>query len=48
MTTSAGLSADGIVVSAKSPCRWGRMLYVAASVVTTAEGGDVVIHVPGR
>jgi len=27
MTTSAGLSADGIVVSAKSPRRWGRMRY---------------------
>jgi hypothetical protein len=24
------------------------MLYVAASLATTAEGGDVVIRVPGR
>jgi MOSC domain-containing protein len=44
----ACVSADGIVVSAKSPRRWGRMLYVAASVVTTADGADVVIRVPGR
>ena len=44
----ACVSADGIVVSAKSPRRWGRMLYVAASVVTTADGGNVVIRVPGR
>lgn len=44
----AGVSADGIVVSAKSPRRWGRMLYVAASVVSTADGKKVVIRVPGR
>jgi uncharacterized protein YcbX len=44
----AAVSADGIVVSAKSPRRWGRMLYVAASVVSTADGGEVVIRVPGR
>jgi MOSC domain-containing protein len=43
----AAVSADGIVVSAKSPRRWGRMLYVAASVEATAGGGNVVIRVPG-
>jgi uncharacterized protein YcbX len=44
----ACVCADGIVVSAKSPRGWGRMLFVAASVVTTVGGGDVVIRVPGR
>ncbi len=45
----ACVSADGIVVSAKSPRRWGRMLYVAASVVPAeGGGGDVVIRVPDR
>jgi uncharacterized protein YcbX len=45
----ACVSADGMIVSAKSPRRWGRMLYVAASMVTTARGGDaVVVRVPAR
>jgi MOSC domain-containing protein len=36
---------DGIIVSAKHPRRWGRMLYVTA-VIT--RGGEVVIRVPDR
>jgi uncharacterized protein YcbX len=43
----ACLSADGTVVSAKHPRRWGRMLSVIAVLVTAAPGG-VLIQVPGR
>lgn len=40
----ACVSADGTVVSAKNPRRWGRTLYVTA----TAGDGEVVIRVPDR
>jgi MOSC domain-containing protein len=43
----ACLTADGIVVSAKNPRRWGRMLYVTASVVSVDGGEQVMICVPG-
>jgi uncharacterized protein YcbX len=43
----ACISADGIIVSAKNPRKWGRMLYVIAALVSTACGGEVVVRVPG-
>jgi hypothetical protein len=43
----ACLSADGTIVSAKHPRRWGRMLSVIAVLVTAAPGG-VLIQVPGH
>lgn len=44
----ACISADGIIVSAKNPRRWGRMLYVIATLITTARGEETVIRIPGR
>lgn len=44
----ACLSSDGIVVSAKNPRRWGRMLYVIATIVTGGRDGEMLIRVPGR
>jgi uncharacterized protein YcbX len=41
----ACVAADGIVVSAKHPRRWGRMLYVSAMLVG---GQEVIVRVPGR
>jgi hypothetical protein len=43
----ACLSADGMIVSAKHPRRWGRMLYVLAVLMTASRGGGVLICVPG-
>jgi len=43
----AGLTEDGVVVSAKNPRRWGRMLYVTATLVTGPGGEHVLITVPG-
>jgi uncharacterized protein YcbX len=43
----ACLSSDGIVVSAKNPRRWGRLLYVIATSVIGACAGEVLIQVPG-
>ena len=39
----ACVDADGFVVSAKQPRRWGRLLQVAA----WAEGSDVLVRAPG-
>jgi MOSC domain-containing protein len=44
----ACVSDDGIVVSAKHPRKWGRMLYVTATLVTTAHGEETVVRIPGR
>ena len=43
----ACLSADGMIVSAKHPRRWGRMLYVLAMLMAPGRGGGVLICVPG-
>jgi uncharacterized protein YcbX len=43
----AAVSADGTIVSAKHPRRWGRMLYVMAVLMTAGQGGAVMIRVPG-
>jgi uncharacterized protein YcbX len=43
----ACISADGMIVSAKHPRRWGRMLYVLAVLMTARQGGGVLIRVPG-
>jgi uncharacterized protein len=43
----ACLTPDGMVVSAKHPRRWGRLLYVIAALLTTSKGGEMVIQVPG-
>jgi uncharacterized protein len=43
----ACVSADGVTVSAKNPRRWGRMLYVVATLITTADGEETVVRVPG-
>ena len=43
----ACISADGMIVSAKHPRRWGRMLYVLAVVRTAGQGSEVFIYVPG-
>jgi uncharacterized protein YcbX len=43
----ACISADGMIVSAKHPRRWGRMLYVLAVLMTARQGGGVLICVPG-
>ncbi|HEU5419191.1 MAG TPA: MOSC domain-containing protein [Streptosporangiaceae bacterium] len=43
----ACLTADGIVVSAKNPRRWGRMLFVTATAVNDAGGDQVMVCVPG-
>jgi uncharacterized protein YcbX len=40
----ACVTEDGLVVSAKNPRRWGKMLFVGATV----SGEDTVIHIPGR
>jgi uncharacterized protein len=40
----ACVTADGLVVSAKHPRRWGKMLFVGA----TAGGSGTLIHIPGR
>jgi hypothetical protein len=41
----ACVTGDGMVVSAKSPRRWGRMLYVAAALGDGGEG--MFVRVPG-
>jgi uncharacterized protein len=43
----ACISADGLIVSAKQPRRWGRMLSVIAVLLTAGQGGGVLICVPG-
>ena len=43
----ACVTADGTIVSAKHPRRWGRMLYVTAAQMTGSQGGGVLIRVPG-
>ena len=43
----ACLSADGMIVSAKHPRRWGRMLYVLAMLMAPGRGDGVFICVPG-
>lgn len=47
----ACISADGTVVSAKHPRKWGRMLYVSARLETIARGERVgarlIVGVPG-
>jgi uncharacterized protein YcbX len=43
----ACISADGIVVSAKSPRRWGRLLQVTATLLTGNRGDVVLVQVPG-
>jgi uncharacterized protein len=43
----ACLTADGIVVSAKNPRRWGRMLFVTATVARDAGSEQVLVTVPG-
>jgi MOSC domain-containing protein len=43
----ACISADGMIVSAKHPRRWGRMLHVIAVLLTARQGGGVLICVPG-
>jgi uncharacterized protein YcbX len=44
----ACVTADGMIVSAKNPRKWGRMLYVAATLRTTDRGDETLIHIPGR
>ena len=44
----ACLSADGLVVSAKNPRRWGRLLHVMARLVTVGPEGGLLVSVPGR
>jgi uncharacterized protein len=44
----ACVSADGSVVSAKNPRRWGRLLQVVATLVPAAAGSEVLLHVPGE
>jgi uncharacterized protein YcbX len=44
----AAVSADGVVVSAKNPRRWGRMLYVSAAIDDTAGDPQTVIRIPGH
>jgi uncharacterized protein YcbX len=43
----ACVTAGGLVVSAKHPRRWGRLLYVIAALVTAAPGGGMIVRVPG-
>ena len=43
----ACITADGIVVSAKNPRRWGRLLWVIATLLSTASGHQVMVRVPG-
>ena len=44
----AAISADGTVVSAKNPRKWGRMLYVSATINDTARGRETVVRIPGH
>jgi uncharacterized protein YcbX len=44
----AAISAAGVVVSAKNPRKWGKMLYVSATINDTALGQETVIRVPGH
>ncbi len=44
----ACVTADGMVVSAKNPRRWGRLLYVLAMLVPGRQGSEVLVCVPGR
>jgi uncharacterized protein len=44
----ACVTANGIVVSAKHPRRWGRILYVNATLTTTSHDDAMVIRVPSR
>jgi hypothetical protein len=43
----ACITTDGIVVSAKNPRRWGRLLWVIATLTSTASGSEVMVRVPG-
>jgi uncharacterized protein len=43
----ACISADGMVVSAKSPHRWGKLLQVIATLPVGGQGGVVQLQVPG-
>jgi uncharacterized protein len=43
----ACVTPDGLVVSAKNPRRWGKLLYVLATLVTAAQDGAMLICVPG-
>jgi uncharacterized protein len=43
----ACLAADGTVVSAKNPRKWGRILYVAAAISETSHGPETVVRIPG-
>jgi uncharacterized protein YcbX len=43
----ACISADGMVVSAKNPRRWGRLLQVIATLPTGSHGDVVQLQVPG-
>jgi uncharacterized protein len=40
--------ADGLVVSAKNPRRFGRILSVTATMASEGRGADVLVEVPGR
>jgi uncharacterized protein YcbX len=42
------VSRDGLIVSAKNPRRWGRMLFVEASLVTGSDGdtAETVLRIP--
>jgi uncharacterized protein YcbX len=43
----ACITQDGIVVSAKHPRRWGRLLFVLARLVTSGPGG-LTVTIPGQ
>lgn len=43
----ACITADGMVVSAKNPRRWGRMLEVVATLLAGGPADDMLVRVPG-
>ncbi len=42
----ACISGDGVVVSAKHPRRWGRLLFVSATILNLPNGNVVTVHIP--